>query len=107
LIVADGSVAKSLTAAKVPFNWLHQVVPDLDVSVRSCASMETERPFYCCGGAAPLSTGAPEEARRMGMMALKNLAGHDVNDGRCARHFAHCGTPVRDAVARLLELAAQ
>jgi hypothetical protein len=103
VIVADGGVARALTAAGVPFTWLHVRVPALGV-IGSCSAPGEAPPLACCGAGGPLPAHQPDAATDVAAAWWRRTADHDapLADTRCAAHLRHNGFPARDAVDRLL-----
>ncbi|MBX2798732.1 MAG: hypothetical protein KTR31_13710 [Myxococcales bacterium] len=98
VVVTDGRVARVLRSAGIAFRWLHQVVTlPTDPIVGSCAS-PGERPMACCGGAEPLRSHHPEDARRVGERFGQRAVTSTYADGACASHLRECGLQVVDVV---------
>jgi ferredoxin len=105
VIVVDGGAAEALASAGVQTVWLHELVPAIGRGFSSCQSPGDEQPLACCGGAPPLSTHHPEDAKRVAAMWLQR--GGDqrtVCDARCRDHLRNLDNTVTDAVDRLIAM---
>lgn len=103
LVVADGGVAQALEASDISFEWLHQVVRGLPTGAPSCRQ-EGRGPLACCGGAGPLATHHPDDARRVGKLWLDRAEDWKVGDARCREHLRGCGADPTDPLDALMEL---
>jgi len=102
VVTVDGGVARALEAAEVPFQWLHEVLPELAQGHGSCQT-GGERPLACCGAGGPLRHHHPEDARRVGKAWLARADGQAVLDARCRNHLLACGgLEAADPLDRLL-----
>ena len=98
VVVADGGVARVLERTGVAFRWLHEVVPDLGADAVGSCRAGGARPMACCGGAEPLRSHHPEDARRVGARFVQRAEGGTLLDAACRNHLAACSRAVRDVV---------
>lgn len=96
VVVADGRSARTLGAAGVSFEWLHQV---LGVPVQPGCSADPSSASTCCGGIGDLAHRRPEIASRL---ARRAPSAPVWGDAVCARHLTSSGCSTGDAVDHLL-----